>query len=153
MRKDGVDRVKNVLKELPFFEDFTDDDFDYFSRHTSIRFFNKDTELFKAGDRGDYLFFVVESNVEIRLETIGTRLVVASCGWGNCVGEMSVIDEHPRSASVIVTEPSELLILTKNRFDALSQENPLLGFKFLRGIAKNLSLRLRRMTGRFADLA
>jgi CRP-like cAMP-binding protein len=66
---------------------------------------------------------------------------------------MSIVDDYPRSATIVVTEPSELLILTKNRFESICRKNPGVGIKFLRGLAKNLSMRLRKTTGRFADLS
>ncbi len=71
---------------------------------------------------------------------------------GSCVGEMAIMDDHPRSATIVVKEPSELLVLTKNRFESICKENAPVGIKFLKGITKNLSIRLRKTTGKFFDL-
>ena len=154
MKEDKFDRIKHILREIPFFEEFSDDDIDFFSGNLSLRFFDPPTVLFEEGDIGDFLFFVVEGKVEVRLKSADARhLIVAAFKRGSCVGEMSLIDDYPRSATVIVTEPSELLLLSRNRFESICRENPSVGFKFQRGIAKNLSVRLRKTTGRFADLA
>ena len=152
--KTSFDRIKHVLSEVPFFEDFINDELDYFSRNLSLRSFPAQTTLFKEGDIGDYLFFVVEGAVDVRLEHVESKpIIIATFKRGSCVGEMSIVDDYPRSATIVVTEPSELLLLTRNRFEAICKENPSVGIKFIRGIAKSLSIRLRRTTGRFVDLA
>lgn len=157
----GKDKMENtlgtihhILREIPFFEDFSDDELDFFSKNASLRFFPEQTILFKEGDIGDYLFFVVEGSVEVRIQATASKpIIIATFEHGSCIGEMSIVDDYPRSATIVVTEPSELLILTKNRFESICRKNPEVGIKFLRGLAKNLSMRLRKTTGRFADLA
>lgn len=147
-------RIEHILSEIPFFEDFTGDELDFFSRNVSLRYFPERTKLFKQGDVGDYLFFVVEGIVEVRLEAkYSKQIVMATFDRGCCVGEMSIVDENPRSATIVVTEPSELLSLTRDSFESICRENPPVGIKLLQGIAKDLSIRLRKTTGKFADLA
>jgi len=150
----GFNRIIHILSEIPFFEDFSSDELEYFSRNTSLRSFPEQTTLFESGDIGDALFFIVEGSVEVHLETNEAKpLIIATFYRGSCVGEMAIVDDYPRSATILVKEPSELLILTRNRFESICKENPPVGIKFLRGIAKSLSVRLRKTTGRFADLA
>ncbi len=146
--------IQPILREIPFFEEFSSDELDFFSRNVSLRYVPKETVLFKEGDIGDYLFFVVDGVVDVRLQSTTSKpLIIATFERGSCVGEMSIVDDYPRSATIVVTEPSELLILTRNRFKSICRENPSVGIKFLSGLAKNLSVRLRKTTGRFADLA
>lgn len=152
--RDSFSGVKHVLREIPFFEDFSDEDLDFFSKNVSLRYFSEQTVLFREGDVGDYLFFVVDGMVDVRLESTSSRqIVIATFDRGCCCGEMSLLDDYPRSATIVVTRPSELLLLTRNRFQSICQKNPGVGIKFLRGLAKNLSLRLTKTGGRFADLA
>jgi CRP-like cAMP-binding protein len=153
MGETEIGRIKNMLKELPFFEDFTDDNLEYFSKQLSLRSAQADTIIFQEGDIGDYLFFIVDGGADVRLDSSPTKKVVASFGRGSCVGDMSLLDDYPRSATVIITENSEILILTKARFAKINRDNPDVANKLLMGIAKNLSIRLRSQTGRFADLA
>lgn len=149
----GFDRIINLLKEISFFEDFDEKELDLFSRQLSLRSFPKDAVLFREWEVGDYLFFIVEGSVEVRLDSTRAECVVAKFGYGHCVGEMALVDDYPRSASVHVTEPSELLILTKKKLESIIKENPAIGVKIYKGLARNLSIRLRGITGRFADLA
>lgn len=146
-------RIKNILKEFPFFEDFTDEEIAFFSKHASLRYFEVGSRIFQDGQTWDFMFFVVEGKVEVRLESAGQRRVVAYYSWGDCLGEMSILDDFPRNSNVVATEPCELLILTRNRFELMSAENPMVGLKLLKGVARNLGVRLRKMTGRFFDLS
>jgi len=148
------ERIEHILRENPFFEEFTQTELDYFARQLSLQSLAASTVLFRKGDLGSYLFFVVEGEIEVRLEANDLKqIIIASFERGSCVGEMAIVDDYPRSATIIVTQPSELLLLTRGRFDNICNEQPALGLKFLKGIAKNLSLRLRKTNGRFADLA
>ena len=140
--------------EIPFFEDFSNEELDFFSTNLSLRSVPAETILFQKGEIGDYLFFVLEGKVEVRLESSDFKqIIIATFDRGCCVGEMSIVDDYPRSATVIVTEAAELLLLTRKRFESICKKDPQIGLKFLRGIAKNLSMRLRKTTGRFADIA
>lgn len=150
----SLESINHVLREMLFFEEFTEEELVFFSRHVSLRYFPEKTTLFKKGDIGDYLFFIVEGAVDIKIEPADTKsIIIASFERGACVGEMSIVDDYPRSATVLVTQPSELLLLTRNRFELICKEEPQVGIKFLRGLSKNLSIRLRKTTGRFADIA
>lgn len=154
MKKDNqYSTVKNILRETSFFEDFSDEELDFIKQYLNLRYFPEKTVLFKEGDIGDYLFFIVEGSVEVRIDSKKTKqFVIAAFSHGACVGEMSIIDDFPRSATIIATEATELLLLTKFRFQKICKDNPDLGIKFLTGIARNLSARLRKTTGRFADV-
>lgn len=149
-----IDKIEHILRENPFFEEFSAEEIDYFARRLSLRQVPAETVLFHKGDIGSYLFFIVEGEAEIRLEAAELKqVIVATFERGACVGEMSIVDDYSRSATVLVTKDSELLVLSRHRFTAICEERPEVGLKFLRGIAKNLSLRLRTTSGRFADLA
>ena len=147
-------RIKHILSELPFFEDFSENEIAYFANNLSLRLFASQTCLFKEGDVGDYLFFVVNGFVEVKIEAHNSsQIIIAKFGPGSSIGEMSLIDNYPRSATRIVAEGSELLLLSRQRLDTICEESPVIGLKFLRSLSKVLSSRLRKANGRFADIA
>ena len=146
-------RIKHILRELPFFEEFSDEEIDAFAHNLSLRSFPEQTCLFREGDIGDYLFFVVEGHVEVRIQSRKSSMVIARFGPGSTIGEMSLLDDHPRSATIITSEPSDLLLLSRQRLDSISSQSPHTGLKFLRGLTRTLSNRLRKANGRFADIA
>jgi CRP-like cAMP-binding protein len=65
---------------------------------------------------------------------------------GEFVGEMSLVDGQPRFASCIAVEPSDFAVLTKDDFEVLMQEHPILGNKLLLKLLELSTARLREAT-------
>ena len=89
MNETGIKRVSNILREIEFFEEFNSEDILTFARLMSLRTVSGNTVLFNQGDIGDFLLFVVEGSVEVRLESESsttTKKVIASYGWGGVRG-------------------------------------------------------------------
>ncbi len=149
----SFDRIQHILSELPFFEYFSGKELEIFSNNLSLRSFPENSVLFQEGDIGEYLFFVVTGQVEVKIQSQkSSQLVMAKFGPGSSIGEMSLIDDYPRSATIMVSEPSELLLLSRKRLQVLCEESPTTGLKFMHGLVKTLSHRLRQANGRFADI-
>ena len=111
------------------------------------------TILTREGNRGDSLFYIIAGRIEIQKESVdGKHTVMARFNKGASVGEMSLVEDSPRSATAIALDDVELLIITKKDFDALIEDHPLIGLTIVRNIARALSTRLRYTSGRFADM-
>lgn len=152
--KTVYERIEHILSENSFFEDFNSDEIDFFAKQMSLRSFPEKTVIVQKDEQGSFLFFVVDGEVEVRLEgTDLKQIIVATLGRGACAGEMSIIDDYPRSATIVTAKSSELLLLTKSRLESICDENPQLALKFIKGLNKSLSLKLRQTTGQYADLA
>ena len=67
------------------------------------------------------------------------------------MGEMSILDELPYSATAIATKNTKVVLITKSDFDNLTEKFPDLGLRVMRKIARLLSLRLRQTTGTLLD--
>ncbi|MBI3813595.1 MAG: cyclic nucleotide-binding domain-containing protein [Nitrospinae bacterium] len=114
---------------------------------------DKGTALFKEGSIGKTLYLIVNGKVEIKKESLsGNQTVLAQYGKGASIGEMSLIDEAPRSATATVIEDTELLMLNKDKFDEILERYPEIGIKILKNVTKQISMRLRHTSGRFADI-
>jgi len=145
--------IMNVVKGLPFFDSFEEDEVRMFTQYLSLRQVEEGTVLFTEGEMGDYLFFVIDGMVEVSLTGDGKKhRIIANFGPGASVGEMALLDDYERSATVRAATPCEILILTKYKFDKILGEHPPTGIKVLKGLAKNISLRLRASQGRFKDI-
>lgn len=106
----------------------------------------------QQGDDSAFLCIVCRGRVDIVKEDLGHNdKIIASLGPGNALGEMSLIDGEPRSASAIVHTPVELLVLTKDSYERLSEEFPRLWGKLVVRIAMVLSRRLRQTSGILAE--
>lgn len=97
--------------------------------------------LFREGDAGDALYLIVHGRVQINVRSSGSgeTRVLGELGRGEWVGEMSLLDNLPRSATVSALRDSDLLGLTRAGFDTVLERYP----KLLVPVVKSLSRRLR----------
>src|SRR5262245_22713022 len=72
-----------------------------------LRRFARDVALFHAEDPGDTLFILRSGRVKIVLESGAADHILCLHGPGDTLGELSVIDDKPRSATVVAIEPVE----------------------------------------------
>jgi CRP/FNR family cyclic AMP-dependent transcriptional regulator len=108
--------------------------------------------VFEEGDRGDYVCFVVEGSLEVEKKTeSGESIVISSLSRGRSIGEMAIIDDLPRSATVKAKDKSTLLTLSREDFDYLLAKHPDIGVKILKGLARLLSMNLRKTSNRLAE--
>ena len=108
--------------------------------------------VFNEGDRGDYVCFVVDGSLDVLIRSeAGESIVMATLSKGRSIGEMAVIDDLPRSATVKARTRSTLLTLSSDNFNYILAEHPSIGIKILKGIARLLSMNLRKTSSRLAD--
>jgi CRP-like cAMP-binding protein len=103
------------------------------------RTLEKTQVLFRKGDRGDSLFIIARGWFKIVSEdSTGNELVLNQCGPGESIGEMSLLDCEPRSASVVALEQAEVLELNRGAFLDVLAHNPDLSMLVIRKISSRL---------------
>ena len=121
--------------------------------HVTLEMFRNETDgetfqpgqrIFAAGEAGDFMFVILEGQVELR---IGEN-IVETLGPGEPVGEMALIDHSPRAATAPAKTLCKLHAIPEKRFLFLVQQTP----HFALQIMKIMADRLRRMNAR-ADAA
>jgi CRP-like cAMP-binding protein len=105
--------------------------------NTEILTFGPGEHIFSEGDTGKAMFSILEGTVEIRTKD----KTVYTAGPGEILGEMSLIDNKPRSATAVAKSQCKLALIDEKRFDFLIQQTPL----FINQIMKALTDRLRHM--------
>jgi predicted acylesterase/phospholipase RssA/CRP-like cAMP-binding protein len=95
--------------------------------------------LFRQGDPGDSLYVVLTGRLEIVLESGPESKVIRVLGRGASVGELALLTESPRSASVRARRDSELLLVTREHFSNLLEQRP----EFAAGLTRVLGGQLR----------
>jgi CRP-like cAMP-binding protein len=93
--------------------------------------------LFREGETGDTMYVLLEGNAEIMVGD----LIVESASPGALLGEMALIDNTPRTASVVARTPCRFAQLDQRRFHFLVQQTPY----FATHVMKTLAHRLRHM--------
>ena len=110
------------------------------------------TIIFKEGDKGDFFCFVIEGELEVvKTSKTSDDTVIATVTRGRSTGEMSVIDDYPRSATVRSKTKTSLIILNRPSFDYILDEYPKIGIKILKSLTRLVSLNLRKASSRLAD--
>jgi len=145
--------TRNFLLNLPLFDSFNVDELDVLAKHMSYVHLKRSEYLFVEGDKGNFMGFVVRGLLEVlkRSET-GDNIIIARLTKGSSIGEMSLIDKSPRSATVVAKQPTTMVTLTERGFDMLAEKSPALGIKLIQKTARLLSLNMRRTSSKLADL-
>jgi CRP-like cAMP-binding protein len=132
------------LARVPFFDGLTREALTMFASVTAEESHATGTKLFQYGDPGDKLFIILEGKVRISREVAGMgEEALAVLGPGEVFGEMSLLDESPRSADARVHERCRMLIITKEAFDELLYQQKELAYEVLWNCVRILSARLR----------
>ena len=95
-----------------------------FSRATTVRL-KLDEVLFLTGDAGDGCYRVEDGLLKVTMVSrTGTERILAFLGPGAIVGEISIIDGLPRSASVVAVRPAVLSFLSRAAFEDFAKKHP-----------------------------
>jgi len=110
--------------------------FDLFNHDPSAKRFAPQSVVFSEGDKGEFMYAIKSGRVEIR---VGGRAVDA-LGPGEVFGEMALLENKPRTATVIAMEACELVEINREKFYLLVRQNP----HFALQLMQLLSERLRK---------
>jgi CRP-like cAMP-binding protein len=90
------------------------------------------------GDSSESLFVIVEGAASVERD----GEAIATLGAGSHFGEMALLTHRPRIATVKAVKPCRLLVLEREAFYSVAQQDPVIGVKFLWKLAQTLSTRL-----------
>jgi CRP/FNR family transcriptional regulator, cyclic AMP receptor protein len=111
-----------------------------------VRTFDSDEIIFRKGDPGVGLYVIRDGAVDVYSEFSDlTRYKVASLESGDFFGEISLLNDSPRSATVVAVKSSILLGFFRHDLLELMNSDPSLGVKLVYNLAKIVAERLRIM--------
>lgn len=144
--------IMNFLIDIPIFDSLKSDELRIVARYMNFMDFKPRETVFQEGDKGDYVCFVADGSLNVlKKNEVGKQVIIATLNKGRSIGEMAVIDDFPRSATVKARTDSTLVILTRKGFDQILSNHPNIGVKILKGISRLLSMNLRKTSSRLAD--
>ena len=127
-----------MLKNIPLFSSLTDSELTAIEKVAVKKTFPKNTILLSAGDSTDALYVICEGKVKVTIDdNEGKELILSILGTGEYFGEMALLDDEPRSASVTTKETTQLLIISKNDFMGFFSSNPI-ALNLLKDLIKRL---------------
>lgn len=146
------DELCTMIERAQMFQDFARSDIETLAKYARAYEVEKGNAIFREGEKGTYLCIVIDGKVDVLKETDAReRKKITTIRAGKTMGEMSMLDDLPHSATTVAAEKTTLVLITRNNFDKMTLEHPALGIKIIRRIARLISLRLRQTTGVLLD--
>jgi CRP/FNR family cyclic AMP-dependent transcriptional regulator len=138
--------VSQLLKDVDLFAGLDDEELRLVAGICHKREFKGGELLAAEGQHGDLMYVITEGFVEVLLENSpdrGARIII-NLGPGQLIGEMAMLDQGPRSASVrAISDPTIVQAIHRDDFETLCQENTHIGYTVMRNLAVDLSFKLR----------
>jgi trk system potassium uptake protein TrkA len=117
--------LAHMLRKVDFFTPLTVGQVEKVLPHVMLGSYGAGETVFRKGQAGDAFHIVYKGKVEIRLpKMIVLSKTVATLGEGQFFGEMALISNEPRSATVVCAEPTMLFSLLASDFAFVIAENP-----------------------------
>ena len=143
----------SLLRQIPLFKELTSADLEKLSEIASNVTFDRGERIFAEESTGDSLFIVNSGLVRVLKKGRMENDEVASLRVGQHFGEMALIDDGPRSATIEAAEPTQLIQIKREDLENLLATDLDLAHRLYRTMAKYLCLRLRQTTKDFASTA
>jgi CRP/FNR family cyclic AMP-dependent transcriptional regulator len=143
-----MDRVA-ILKHVAWFADLEVSELELVASKSDNRLYPKGSVVFHEGDAGDYLLVIVAGRLRVTLfDRDGQETIIKDFGQFECLGEVSLLDGAPRSATVLAIERTEVLRIGRAPFLALLKSHPAIMLK----VVTRLAAVLRRATEQIRTL-
>jgi CRP-like cAMP-binding protein len=122
-----------------------------FARYVHLCVAREGAVLFREGDPGDFMLFVIDGMVQVLKGDPREANTLGILDTGKSLGEMALIDGNARSATCVAMQDCAFAMLTESALTKLVSEQPRLGVTIYRHLARHLSGRLRRLSEAAAE--
>ena len=148
------DKIAEHLEITNLSSDLDEAEIKEFAKHFKVYKMSAGDVLFDEGDPESYMGVLIKGKLSVlKQDAEGNLQKISDIGPGKTVGEMSLIDGHPRSASIHVEEEAFVMILYVGRFNEILLNEPCLGVKLLMYLMRLMSARLRMTSNTLAALS
>jgi len=139
---------KTLLGKIPLFKNFDDSDLERLEQRLVGRTYPRGRILFHMGDEGGNLHIIRKGRVKVTIPSEeGEEVILAILGGGEILGEISLIDGKPRSATVEAMKDTDTLCLFREDFLEVLQGR----FDVAMSVMETLAARLRRTDALLAE--
>ena len=135
-----------VLRTISLFEELAFRDLKKIELIAHERTFMPDEVVFQERQPGAGMYFIKKGLIQLTKTINDERVRIAELGEGEFFGEMSLIENYPRSAQATALVKTEILGIFRPDFFDLINRNPRLGSKILLKLSERLANRLRKTT-------
>lgn len=147
----SLDERIEILERNRWLKQFSGPQFQTLAQYLECYRLPQNLVLFQEGSHDASLCVIAEGEINILKEGPQGNKVVATLGPGKMVGEMSLLDGEPRSATAVAVTPVCLLLLHKQAFEKIEYEAPRLMISLVKMLGALVCERLRQTTGSLVD--
>jgi CRP/FNR family cyclic AMP-dependent transcriptional regulator len=135
MRLFSQDTKVEALKRAPLFEGLSKKELTQLARVSEDMEVPEGTALTREGEIGHEFFVIIDGETQVKRKgrSLGTR------SSGDFIGEIALLEQVPRTATVTAKTPLRVFVLTSKDFHHLLEENPKVERKVLRALAKRVA--------------
>ena len=127
------------LRSVHLFSDLKENELEAISRILYVHAYSRGQIIFQEGEEGNALFIVLSGKVKVSLnDEEGREYVLDTIERNGFFGELSLIDDLPRSANIYAMEACDLVVIRRNDFMKLLMENPSIAINILKVMAGRL---------------
>ncbi len=118
-----------------------------------IKSFDTGQLIFSERDKGDGAYFIMEGKVKVvALSANSEEILLGKLGKGEIFGEMALIDDKPRSATVVTLSPCKIAFISKKAFAEFTEARSELGLRLMGFICLSLFRRILRLDEVYSDI-
>jgi CRP/FNR family cyclic AMP-dependent transcriptional regulator len=139
-----------MLENVPLFTGLRKQELTTIDQHTVAKTFPAHTIILREKEKSDSLYIILYGKVKVYVsEKDGNEVILNIQGRGDFFGEMALLDDVPRSASVMTMEPTRVSIMTKPAFRECLAQHPDIAYALIRALTE----RVRALTENVRNLA
>ena len=152
---------RNLLKSVPLFSELSHEELEELLSLSKKRRYPRGSFVLYKDDIGQVIYLILKGKVKVVLiDESGREIILSTLKSGDYFGEMSAIDQMPRSATVVTVQDSEFLVISQKSITDQIERNPRIAIKLLSEMSRRLreadeqinSLALLDVKGRVARL-
>lgn len=139
-----------LLKRVPLFGKLSDTQAISLIGSLAKQRYKRSEHVVDVGQKSNALYVILSGTARVVIiSDKGKEVVLANLGVGDCIGEMSLLDDLPHSATVVADTQMDVLILARDAFNSCVMHNAPLAVAVMQGLVD----RLRRANQKIASLA
>ena len=143
----------DLLRRIPLFSQIDTAKLKLLALASERLTYAPDQVVVKQGDVGDAAFVIIDGAADVIIGEDEDELVVASVGPNDIVGEIAILCDVPRTATIRATDELQVLKITKDRFVRMLSDFPALSIGVMRVLADRLARTTQELSSAQAELA
>jgi CRP-like cAMP-binding protein len=141
-----------LLAKFTFFAELSEEELHTLIEQSATESYPAGERIINAGDSGHCMYVILNGSVSVSVKRGNGDIELARLSAGDFFGEVALVDDGPRSATVTAIENCQLLCITRTTLGVLAGLQPAAAIHLLAAIGRSLVARLRRGNKKYIDL-